>query len=297
MIDLFILSSPRSGSTITRLTLNKLEGLVTLPETHFWVFKEKFQKLSFSKDKARIIHEWLEFYSIKKFPIDSEILRQRLTKEVNDWKEMLEVTIDEYLKVKYPESKKSDLIICEKSPPHVFHLHQIKKDFTQAKFIFIVRDPRDVVASLKTCNWSTSNPLINSLVWRKGIRLVEKSNLPVIVIKYEDFVNNPNSILNNICKLLNISFEAEKLLSATTDDVEQNNYTSANALKPISTEYVGSYEKKLSRPDREQELIEYVCRKEMKKYGYNSQFYRRFNFRLMLIYIYHRFGLFIRRIV
>lgn len=295
MPDVFILSSPRSGSTVTRLTLGKLENLVTLPETHFWVFKNRYKSYSLAKDIAFIADKWIHFYSIKKYPVNHLELKQDIISNAKKWNDLLEITAKHYLAFKYNKNVPDNLIICEKSPPHIFHIRQILKEYPQAKYIFLIRDPRDVVASLKNCSWSTSNPLINALVWKNGIKRMWTGD-NAIIIKYEDLVTNPAAVLKNICQFLNITFDDKIIIKETTDIVEMNNPTSVNSLKPISDKFITSYKNKLSAPDREQEIIEKICIKEMLKYNYTIEKYKKTDFNLLLKIMYYRLGLLLSKI-
>lgn len=295
MPQVFILSSPRSGSTVTRLTLDKLPGLVALPETHFWIFKKLHGNRSITTDLNGIVKDWIEFYTVKKIPVDHQQLTDDLLKHTRTWNDILEITIEHYLRTKGITGSVNGHIVCEKSPPHIFHTKEILNDYPDSKFIFLIRDPRDVIASLKTCSWSTTNPVVNSLVWRNGTdQMWEGKN--AIVIRYEDLVSKPDEVLKKVCSFLNIVYDDKILHSSTVDQVEQKNHTSANALKPISGDFIGGYRNKLSGPDRERDIVEFICAKKMDQYGYerNKNLKRKGSLRLRVLY--HKFGIFIAKL-
>jgi hypothetical protein len=289
MPHVFILSSPRSGSTLTRLTLDKISGLVTLPETHFWVFKNFYNTYSLTKDIEFLADKWVNFYSIKKYPVNHNNLKNDIINNAKSWKDILNITSQHYLLTKFHNNIPENIIVCEKSPPHIFYKAQIQYDYPDAKFIFLIRDPRDVVASLKTCSWSTSNPLINALVWRNGVRNMHTTHNAMIV-KYENLVNNPDTTLADICSFIGITYTGEINYAVTEDVVEANNPTSKNALKPISNKFISTYKTKLSSPDREQEIIEKICSKEMIQLGYTIEKYKRNDLHLWLRIFYYRIG-------
>lgn len=295
MISVFILSSPRSGSTVTRLLLDKLPNMVALPETHFWVFKKQFGHKHIQNDISFLANQWVSFYTIKKYPVDHKSLEEQIIAKAKSWKDILNITVEFYLDYKFKGSPPKDVLICEKSPPHIFHTNSILKEYPSAKFIYLIRDPRDVVASLKTCSWSTSNPLINAQVWLNGIKQIRKSE-NVLVTRYEDFVSNPEMVMRNICDFLKVDFDREILTRATNDEVETKNPTSRNALKPISGEFINSYTSKLSAPDREQEIVERICRREMIKYGYSLHKYKKMHYRLFMRIVYYKIGKLVSKI-
>ncbi|MFI5203097.1 MAG: sulfotransferase family protein [Flavobacteriales bacterium] len=295
MIKVFILSSPRSGSTLLRLTLDKINGLTTLPETHFWVFKKANNNLnpSTEADRTMLADRWVSFYTIKKYPGNHEELKARIIHEARSWKDMLDFTVTWLLTLKAGKITDGNMV-AEKSPPHIFYQDEIKKMYPDAKFIYIVRDPRDVVASLKTCNWSTSNVLINSRVWRNSIRKMRKGT-DTLLVKYEELVTQPQAQLERICVFLGTTFNPEAISKSTSDDVESGSRSSKNALKPMNTGFIESFREKLSYVDKEREIIEHVCRKEMDMLGYKTYSFKK-NWTFRKAYFVTRVGLFLSRI-
>ena len=85
MIYAFILSAPRSGSTLLRLTLNKMPGVIALPETNFFAFidQHKIKKeFSSASEKNNSIKKWVRHHSIKKWNVNQLNLK-------NTWKDVL----------------------------------------------------------------------------------------------------------------------------------------------------------------------------------------------------------------
>ena len=262
-IDCFIYSSPRSGSTVLRLNLSKVEGIVALPETHFFVFAAECgrNKLSFISSKEKIIGNWCDYHTVSKMISNLDLLKSKLMQGASSMKDIIEVTIAHYL----DEQSLTNVarVVVEKSPPHIHFITDINSFYPEAQGINLVRDPRDVIASLKTCYWSTSNVYINACVWKKGIELLPKDGYLII---YEKMVENPGLELEQVANYLKLP--DFKIKSDTIDSIEQANSTSKNSLRPISGGFVGGYKDKLSRPDRDVLVIESICQESMKTFGY-----------------------------
>jgi hypothetical protein len=101
----------------------------------------------------------------------------------------------------------------EKTPKHALCLKRIFKVVPDARVLFIVRDGRDNVASLRKRlgdfdlalrRWISDNE--PALLW--------KDNPRVSIIKYEDLVRKPVSAVVGICGFLGIDFE-DSMLSST----------------------------------------------------------------------------------
>jgi hypothetical protein len=96
--------------------------------------------------------------------------------------------------------------ICEKTPIHVYFIEKIFEITTNPKIIVIVRDGRDVVASLykRYCdlNMSLSRWINDNTEWLKN----SKKNM-FHILKYEDFVLNPELEIKKICSYLEEKYD------------------------------------------------------------------------------------------
>ncbi len=110
---------------------------------------------------------------------------------------------------------------------NIFKTHSVRhKNFTNetvnAGFIYIVRDPRDVVVSLKNFSGKKIDEIINELLFSKSLMIstngaqellstwelhikswLNYSNVPRLIIRYEDLKKNPIDIILNIKNFLN----------------------------------------------------------------------------------------------
>jgi hypothetical protein len=90
-------------------------------------------------------------------------------------------------------------ILAEKSPPNLVRTRFLQALFPNSYFVVVTRHP--VASSYATRKWTDAKPhtLINN--WVKCHERFE-SDKPFlekcIVVKYEDFVNNPNEILGHV---------------------------------------------------------------------------------------------------
>ena len=265
VINAFILSSPRSGSTLLRLSLGKLENVVALPETHFYnYFEGKSIEFGNKPEVKKAAVKWVDYYTIKRWPIDHNALVERIAENAESLRDIIEFTAAAYVREVSKKDPQKTFVI-EKSPPHIFYIEQIRKMFPDSKMIFLVRDPRDVVASLKGCDWSTSNVLVNARVWRNG---VERFGRHGHIVRYEKLVHDASQEMSALCAYLQIEFDVAVLDQKTSDQIEEKTKSSSNSLKPITTAFVGSYTSRLSKPERELEIVQWVCRNQMLSLGY-----------------------------
>ncbi len=119
----------------------------------------------------------------------------------------------------------------EKTPGNEFDVERILHYFPAAKFIHIVRDPRENFASVKrlykTRNWDWS-PLEMASNIGKSCRL-SKENQAVLgreryfVLQYEELTQNPQKALEKICHYLQVSWSSSLLTPTVNGMVAQSN--------------------------------------------------------------------------
>ncbi len=152
----------------------------------------------------------------------------------------------------------------DNSPGNVFHAEAISEVFPDARFVHLLRDGVDVVAS-----WLKYPPLEGDLEgaagkWKWSVRMarqfMEKYPEKAIEVRYEDLVSEPEKKLKSICDFLDHPFEPEKIESKepvdSMDDVaglEQHE----KIKQSITTDSIGKGRRKLeSRQKRKvDELI------------------------------------------
>jgi hypothetical protein len=108
---------------------------------------------------------------------------------------------------------------------------RIKRDFPQAKFIHIIRDPRDLALSLDKKGWSRPLPwdkrnslLAAGVYWewivRKGRKYGEQLGSDYMETRYEDLVQTPAPELAKIGKFLDCDLDYERIKSRSVGSIK-----------------------------------------------------------------------------
>lgn len=116
--------------------------------------------------------------------------------------DVIQTTLTEFKK---SQNKYKKTWLCEKTPKHVYTIDKIYKHIDNPKIIVMVRDGRDVVASLYQ-RYGDFDKSVNRWIYDNKIWLNNKSVHNFHIVKYEDFVNNPTTILQNICTFIGIPY-------------------------------------------------------------------------------------------
>ncbi|MBB4070258.1 hypothetical protein GGQ18_002866 [Salinibacter ruber] len=101
----------------------------------------------------------------------------------------------------------------EKMPEYVFHVEWLASAFPGSQIVHIIRDPRDVAASIRRAGWK---PSIGDAAafWKKRVSAA-RSGGHVIggdryhEVRYESLVQNPAETLQRLARRIDIQFESE----------------------------------------------------------------------------------------
>ncbi|MFC3150302.1 sulfotransferase family protein [Litoribrevibacter euphylliae] len=164
------------------------------------------------------------------------------------------------------------------------YANQLFSMYPNAKFLHLIRDPRDNFAAIKSGVASyysnlgeTENSSLASVLHRVeiGFKLarinIEKYGCDRYkVVRFEDLVKNPVNVLNGICEFLGIEY-SDVLLKPTSFGVSQaGNSHGGEKMFSISDRNVGRWKERIT--EDEQKVIEFFLEQEMKNWDYPIEF-------------------------
>lgn len=171
----------------------------------------------------------------------------------------------------------------EKTPTHLFHIDTIIQAVPNARFVAIVRDPRDVLASKRSRQaeeWVQQtnaarrdvkkiqagfDPLWDALAWRSSVNAVQTAQAKypgqVFSIRYEDLVTDQEATVRQICTFVDLPF-SDKLL----DVAWTNSTTQRQGSRGMSAASVGKWQQKLT--PAMVALAQVVAKQEMQSLHY-----------------------------
>jgi len=168
----------------------------------------------------------------------------------------------------------------EKTTSSEIYALEIARWFPKAKFIHLIRDPRDNWASLKS-GWNkyyrqfndTPKRLLHSLLerGRLGMELAIHNQKILgkgryLVLRFEDLVNQPKKNLLQICKFLQIDYQPTLLVPTILGKWWKGNNFEGKVFKGLSKVNVGKWKSRIT--SKEACLIEYYFLDLMKQFNY-----------------------------
>lgn len=269
----FVVGSPRSGTTLLQSMLMQSPGVTIPPETKYMgiTYRREGRNGAIGTDAgwAAAVKAVLGQNDRSEFPVETEALRDRLEAPgERTHRRLLGEWLDLCGEVAGAE------IVGEKSPAHTEYVGVLSEWFPEARFVHIVRDPRDVVLSHREV-WKRP-PLQAALRWRfdqKFLRryAAENPDAPLRTVRYEDLVAAPEETIRGIASFLGLEFIPEMADPSNRADrgFAAHETHKLQTLERVTTGRIGRYKGKLSRSDLA--VVQAVCGSEMRALGYELE--------------------------
>ena len=228
----FIIGSVRSGTTFLRNVLRQHPNLVCPEETHFFRWSDAFGT-----------------------PVSLTVLQNNLTLKKHrgldnvteeQFKEILQKSTSRadlqrrYMGLYMKQNQLHDKRWFDKTPQNVYGSTIIANDFPGAKFIHIVRNPLNVVSSLRIGHVVKIESIVGACnVWNEAITVLNtlKKAYPkrVYEVKYEDFTTNFSPELEKLLNFVDEDFNSEYFsnIMTTTKEHEHENLFNQQELETI----------------------------------------------------------------
>lgn len=212
---IFIVGCARSGTTLLQSILASNNAIVSFPETHF--FRGTIPKYS--------LLQWFKFYSKK----DQEFIRNFLKKIQRE--DLYDAIPRQTLKTArwvggildlidlIPEDNQTTVWI-EKTPMHLYFIPLIQHADPDAKFIHVVREGKDVVASLFQASQQFPDSFggkqtIQDCIkrWKRDIKIhkryIKQPNH--FYITYNELLHNAANAISSLCDFIHVEFSEDML--------------------------------------------------------------------------------------
>ncbi len=271
---IYIIGTERSGSNLLRLVLNAHSRVAVPHPLHLMRYFAPTESargdLADPRRFARLVDEILELKRVHIHPWAVPIDRQRIIDQAHP-RDAMGVLGALYDQVREAEGK------ARWGCKSTFMVHYADRAIARdpgARFVLLVRDPRDVAASSRRSVFSPFHPWITAQLWREqqeiGLALVARlGDEQVHLLRYEDLLDRPEVSAQALCAFLDEPFEEGMLRFHEGREAQTSAKLSEswqNTAKPVLSGNAGKYRKHLS--GAEVEMVEAVCSTLMETLGY-----------------------------
>jgi ubiquinone/menaquinone biosynthesis C-methylase UbiE len=221
----FVVGSPRSGTTLLQCVLAAHSQIFSLPETHFF-YALRVLKLGanakLSPERFRkLLNKLVEFSGIEL----ADFTKATLLAMSNTGELAPQHVFEAIIELHQPDgdTPEAKQRLVEKTPLHVLCLPDITKVYADSKFINVVRNPLDVAASWKRTPFAASQAIEYYIEqWTTCIEAAEAFEQSraehIQTVRYEDLILQPKAVTERLCRFLDVPFE-EQMLSSFAEQV------------------------------------------------------------------------------
>ena len=214
----FLVGCPRSGTTLLQSLLAAHSQIAGFPESHFFFYlvpetpNRRFLGLASRRVKSRL----KEFFG-------KELERPEIASQFSPIALFMSQYANKFVRAmdSLTEEQGKSLWL-EKTPDHVFYVDYIERLIPGVRFIHIIRNGEDVVASMYELAkkhpkiWGVQSDIDACIdKWVRAVaaskRHLDKPNH--ILVKYEGLVEDTQAQLVKLCDFIGVDFEEEMLQS------------------------------------------------------------------------------------
>jgi len=260
---IFIVGAPRSGTTLLRNMLNRHPAIAIWRDSDFYhyVFRRSrsFGSLDNPKKRKRLVTEYLSIRCIRRMQMDPQALEATLLREGDSYQRLFLSLLRFYAQA---QGKRR----CGDKTHQAQFAETLCEWYPGASIIHLVRDPRDMVASLLRLKWADQNVFGNAHLWlRCNLAARRSQHRPqYILVRYEQLVTQPEEELRRICGFVGEEYSPAMLIP--NHDPSADRPWLLRAEEPVTTERLGQWQNQLTKD--QVALIEWQVKPHMQAFGY-----------------------------
>lgn len=270
---IFIVGVPRSGTTLLSSMLAAHPLVSISDETHFLnrVAKPRLEKPDLSE--AEFTKFWAEYTRTLWFSslgFDAAAIERRIRAAGSYHLAAIFAAI-----LAEDAAAQRKARAGEKTPGHERYTGILLSWYPDARVVYVVRDPRAVIASVMRTPWGRFASLDqHARRWRESVqRFRQWQNDPrVCLVRYERLVADPEGSLKSLCNFLGLEFSpamisARKAKQRSVPTMNWANQHLDQAAAPVTTASVDAWRSHLK--PAQVTIIEHFCGPELTASGYD----------------------------
>jgi len=280
---IFICGYPKSGTTLLTSLLDNHNELLVIPE-EIKFFNKVLRQNKDDRIEYLLNHSNLKLLKIGKFRspsgdrdysgFDYNIFLEHFFKYWNSSNKGSENILESVVNgLSVALNSNFFKAWVEKTPGTEFHLNTIINWWPNAKFVYLIRDPRQNYCSHFRYQKIKNKPLnitIKRFIkkWKNSVKAFEEFRNRTgkgFLIKYEDLVDNPKRIMENLADYLQIEFRDSLIIPTRIGIQWEGNSSDGKSRNKIENNFY-NYDKYLS--NNEISIIDLKLRNEIIRYRY-----------------------------
>jgi hypothetical protein len=205
----FVVGCSRSGTTLLRLMLNSHPSLAIPDESHFII--DVHRSAAARRDPATALGKALSHRRFARWGLDPALV-WRLAEQAPPrcYAEAMTVIFAAYAQ------REGKPRWGDKSPPYAAHLPLLAELFPLARFVHVIRDGREVAASLAAHRWAPTTPIACASYWRAQAGAAREAGWKLgpgryLEVRLERLIAEPDATLRRVCEFIGEPFDRKML--------------------------------------------------------------------------------------
>jgi hypothetical protein len=226
----FVLGCPRSGTTVLyHMLLSSGDFAVYRAESNvFNLLAPRFGGMHSVSDRQKLLDLWLRSKLFRVSGLNADFIRDRIMADCHSAGDFLRIVMQEIA------GNQGVRRWADCTPEHLLHMEEIKWQISDALFVHIIRDGRDVALSYAQQGWSHPLPWdtnerlgVAGLYWdwvvRKGREQGKRLGTDYREVRFEDLIANPQETLSKLGLFLNHDLNYERIRRTGIGSVSEPN--------------------------------------------------------------------------
>jgi hypothetical protein len=262
----FIVGCPRSGTTLLKSMLDGHPRVAIPHESHFILGLAPRPARPAGTIDDIIGHSWF-----RRWDIDPDVVQRAAAADPapSTWPELVSRVFETYA------ASRGKPRWGDRTPGYVAYLPQLHRLFPDAYVIHVIRDGRDVAASLVERSWGPDHIVTGAFWWRTKVRTGRRDGAATfgdryLEVRLEDLVADAPAALQRVCSFLGEDYDAAML--AYPERVRATVLERGRAVRHLvepPTSGLRDWRAGVSRDD--QRAVEAVCRTVLAEFGYQRE--------------------------
>lgn len=261
----FVGGTSRSGKTLVRWILSAHPRIAVSRRTEMWPrYYERFGDLGRSDNLERCLHAMLARTQIRALDVDVDGLRRDFLRGAPTYARLFALFHEQYAEGQGKARWGDQTVLIERFAQVILPV------FPGAKFIHLMRDPRDRYAAMRergdlppgALGQATASWLYSAALARRN---AERFAADYRVVRYEDLVTHPARTVRRLCEFLGEEFHPAMVELPAARRYDDQRAAAPDGI-PISPAFVGQYRDQLGPPDLA--FIQAFANRQMRAFGY-----------------------------
>jgi hypothetical protein len=246
----FVLGCGRSGTKFLYHTLLSAGGFAVYhsESNAFNLLGLRFGNLASRRNRRRLLDEYYTSKLFHRTGLDPRDIDERVMENCRNAGDFLRIVMEAIARKQGVERW------AESTPLHLLYLPLIKQVIPDALVVHIIRDGRDVTASLHRIGWIRPLPWDRSrahvppaIFWRwivsKGRRFGQAMGGDYMEVHYEDLVQNPREALARIGKFIDHDLDYDRIQQVALGSVHNPNSSFRGDGKETEASTIGRWKR------------------------------------------------------